>query len=261
MNLNLAYDLLVAMLLVFTRLSVFFTLAPPFAGRNFNARARAAMSFAIALAVAPVVRPTVTAQTWNSLTNFATAIGFQVLVGATLGLSVIILFTAFQTAGQYVDMTGGFAMASMFDPTSGTNSSIIGRYTGLLATALLFTSGGHLIMIRGVLESFDIQVTKAIDTGAIAQALIHDFGIMITSALQIAAPVLAVLFLADLALGLVSRAVPSMNVFQLSFPIKLILTLTLASVFILVFPEAVTRTIADAVARFPAMTDMLGGKS
>ncbi|MDO5698919.1 MAG: flagellar biosynthetic protein FliR [Dermatophilus congolensis] len=259
MNAAIAFDLLIAVLLVFTRLSVFFVVAPPFAGRNFNVRSRTALSFAIAVAVCPLVQPKVTEQYWNELGPFIAAIGFQVLAGATLGFVAQLLFASFQAAGNYIDMTGGFAMASMFDPVSGTNSSVVGRITNLIATALLFTSGGHLLMLRGLLSSFDIEMTKAPDFGAMARALIHDFGVMIGSALQIAAPVLAVLFLADLALGLVSRAVPSMNVFQLSFPVKLILTLALCSVFILVLPGTVAEMVDMAARQFPAFIDMLGG--
>lgn len=259
MNVALGYDLLTAFLLVFIRIATFFVVAPPFAGQHFNVRARTTAAFAIAVAVAPVVRPRVTANYWESLVPFVGAVGFQILAGLTLGFVVRLLFSAFQAAGNYVDMTGGFAMASMFDPVAGTQSSVIGRFTNLLATALLFSSGGHLVMLAGLLDSFDLQMTKAPDTGALAQAMIHDFGQMIASALQIAAPVLAVLFLADLALGLVSRAVPSMNVFQLSFPIKLILTLTLSAVFILVFPGAIADMVGEATGQFPALMDMLGG--
>ena len=259
MNAAIAFDYLIAMLLVFTRTSVFLTVAPPFAGRNFNVRSRTTLAFAIAIAVCPLVQPKVTQQYWSELWPFLGAMGFQVLAGVTLGFVVQLLFAAFQAAGNYVDMTGGFAMASMFDPVSGTNSSVVGRITNLIATALLFTSGGHLLMLRGLLNSFDVQMTRVPDFGSLGRAIIHDFGVMIGSALQIAAPVLAVLFLADLSLGLVSRAVPSMNVFQLSFPVKLMLTLALCSVFILVLPGVVAEMVDMAARQFPAFVDMLGG--
>lgn len=259
MNVALAYDLLTAFLLVFTRLTTFFFIAPPFAGQHFSPRFRATLAFAVGVAVAPMVRPKVSADYWESLVPFVGALGFQILVGLTLGFSVRVLFGAFQAAGNYVDMTGGFAMASMFDPVSGTQSSVVGRVTNILATALLFSSGGHLVMLNGLLGSFDLRMTKEADTGAIAEAMIHNFSQLFASALQMAAPVLAVLFLADLALGLVSRAVPSMNVFQLSFPIKLLLTLTLISVFVIVFPAAISEMVGEATGKFPAFIDMLGG--
>lgn len=259
MNLALAYDLLIAVLLVMTRLVAFFVVAPPFAGQHFNNRARGAAAFAIAVCVAPLVRPLIHADNWQSLPVFVGSVGFQVLAGLTLGMVVRILFSAFAAAGSYVDMTGGFAMASMFDPVSGTQSAVVGRFTNLVATALLFTSGGHLVMISGLLASFDLRMTQAPDFGSLAEAMIHDFSMMVGSALQMAAPVLACLFLADLALGLVSRAVPSMNVFSLSFPIKLTLTLVLSGVFILVFPATVAQMTGEAVSQFPSLVDMLGG--
>lgn len=259
MNIALTYDLLLALLLVMTRVVTFFVVAPPFAGAHFNMRVRAAAAFAIAVCVAPLLRPAIAAENWNSTGVFVGAIAFQVLAGLTLGMVVRILFAAFTTAGNYVDMTGGFAMAAMFDPVGGGTSAIIGRFTNLLATALLFTSGGHLVMLRGLLASFDLRMTKAPDYGALAEAMIHDFAVMIGSALQMAAPVLACLFLADLALGLVSRAVPSMNVFSLSFPIKIGLTLVLSGVFIAVFPARIAEMTGQVVSQFPALIDMIGG--
>ncbi len=259
MNVALAYDYLTAMLLVFLRISAFLVIAPPFAGRDFNVRSRTTLAFAVSVAVTPVVRPLVTAQYWTGIWAFAGAVLFQIAAGLTLGFVVYLLFAAFQAAGNYIDMTGGFAMANVFDPVSNSNSSVMGRVSSLVATALVFASGGHLVMLRGLLDSFSVQLTGAPDLGALSRAVTHDFGVMISSALQLAAPVLACLFLADLALGLVSRAVPSMNVFQLSFPVKLMLTLVLGSLLIMALPQAVTQLVDQGVRQFPSLLDMAGG--
>ena len=82
---------------------------------------------------------------------------------------------------------------------------------------------------------------------------------MFMAALQIGAPILAVLFLADLALGLVSRAVPSLNIFQLSFPVKTLLVVTLAALAVAMMPGAVDMIVDGVLREFPTVMHAIGG--
>ncbi|WP_226346408.1 flagellar biosynthetic protein FliR [Agilicoccus flavus] len=250
-------DLLMAVLLVFTRISAFLVLAPPFASRSIPGRIRVLFAFALALPVAPLVVGQVPELT--STWVLVGAVGFQVLCGATMGFITLLLVSAIQAAGELIDLFSMFAMASMLDPFSNTNSSIFGRIQYLIGTTLLFTSGGHLLMIRGALSSFKVLPDVPPDLGALAKLLIDDIARMSVSAVEIAGPVLACLFLADLALGMVSRAVPSLNVFQLSFPVKTILTVSLAAVAVALLPVAVTGIVDQVVGQYQPALVMLGG--
>ena len=101
--------------------------------------------------------------------------------------------------------------------------------TGVMASALLFASNAHLVIIEGFLRTFstaatgrhDLAVAPGQDAGATAMTS------MFVSCLQVAAPLIAVLFLADVALGLLAAISPQLNVFQMSFPLKIMLTLGL----------------------------------
>lgn len=257
MNATAPVDLIVAILLVFTRAGAFFLIAPPFSSRSIPARIRVLTSMALAVPISPLVVdevPDITTP-WT----LVGAVGWQVLCGLTLGFITLMLVSALQIAGELVDLFSMFAMASMIDPFSNTNSSIFGRIQYLIGTTLLFTSGGHLLMLQGVLGSFRVLPTAAPDLGAVARILISDLGHMLLIAIEISGPVLACLFLADLALGLVSRAVPSLNVFQLSFPVKTILTVSLAAIAVSLMPMAVSRITETVVGQYVPALEMLGG--
>jgi flagellar biosynthetic protein FliR len=115
---------------------------------------------------------------------------------------------------------------------------MFGRIQQLLAVTLLFALNGHLVLVRGFLTSFEVLPLRVVDLGALARAVTVDLGRFLVAALEIAAPVVVVLFLAELALGVVSRAVPSLNVLAMSFPLKILLTLSVAGVAIGLLPGA-----------------------
>lgn len=250
-------DLIVALLLVLARVGAFLLIAPPFASRSIPNRIRVMAALAISLPVFGRVTGDVPAM--SSIWPLVTAVVFQILCGLTLGFIVLLAFSAIQAAGEMIDLFSMFAMASMLDPFSNTNSSIFGRIQYLIGTTLLFTSGGHLVMLRGLLTTFEVVPAGTPETGALARMLSQGLGRMVLAAFEIAGPVLACLFLADLALGLVSRAVPSLNVFQLSFPVKTLLTVSLAAIAVALLPVAVNGLLDGVMQQFGPALDMLGG--
>lgn len=257
MNATAPLDLVVATLLIFTRVSAFLIIAPPFASRSIPTRIRVLTAFALSLPVVGTVSgavPNVT-DTWT----IVAAVGFQVLCGLTLGFIVLLLFSAVQAAGELIDLFSMFAMASLLDPFSNTTSSVFGRIQYLIGTTILFASGGHLLLIRGLLTTFEVVPTDTADLGSLARLLIDNLGSLLLAAVEISGPVLACLFLADLALGLVSRAVPSLNVFQLSFPVKVILAVSLASIAVALLPAAVSGILDRALSQFQPALQMVGG--
>ena len=157
------------------------------------------------------------------------------------------LFTAVQMAGDLIDMAGGFSLQPAFDPLSLSAHAAIGRLHYLLATTLLFTSGGHLMLVRGFVTSYrGIPVGGSIPTDQIGQALITAFSMMFLAALQIAGPMIAVLLLADIALALLTRAAPALNVFSIGFPVKIMVTLVLLGLTFPLLPPALDALLEQA---------------
>ncbi|MDO5628649.1 MAG: flagellar biosynthetic protein FliR [Mobilicoccus sp.] len=257
MEVELALQSVYAFILVMVRIVAFLVIAPPFNSTSLPLRVKGMMAAAIALPLTPQFIGDVAAIT--SLANLVTAVVWQIIAGLSVGLVVLILFSAVQMAGMYIDYFSMFAMSAMLDPVTGSQTSIFGRIYNWIAVALLFASGGHLLLLRGLLQTFEIIPAAAIDMGRIAEILVGNLDRMVMSALQIGAPILAVLFLTDLSLGLVSRAVPSLNVFQLAFPVKTLLVVSLATLAVAMMPGAVETVIGGILRQFPAVLDSVGG--
>jgi flagellar biosynthetic protein FliR len=138
-------------------------------------------------------------------------------------------------------------MQPAYDPLAMTMNSVIGRLHYLLATALLFTSRGDLLIVRGFATSYQgLPVGGSVATEQLAQVLIKALSLMFVAALQIAGPMVAVLLLADVALALLSRASPALNVFQLGFPLKIMLTLAMLGLSFPLLPSALDTLVEQA---------------
>lgn len=251
MDVSLAYDGTVALLLVTLRLVAFFVVAPPFNSAFVPMRVRSMMAFAIALPLFGQYIDDVARL--QSTSDLLIVVAWQIFAGVTVGMLVAMVFAAVQAAGNLIDVFSSFAMASMLDPMSNTQSAVFGRIYSMIATTLLFATHSHLVLIRGLLGTFTVIPPAEPNMGRVAEMLSHNIDTLFWSALEIAAPILAVLFLTDLALGLVSRAVPSLNIFQLSFPVKTILTVSLAALAVALMPSALEAITSSMMRQMPSL--------
>jgi flagellar biosynthetic protein FliR len=136
----------------------------------------------------------------------------------------------------------------MYDPLSNASSSPIGRLYQLLAITILFAINGHLMLVRGFLASFQAAPISGLRFDDLGRLLTRDLVAFLVSALEIAAPLLAALFLAEVVLGLLGRAAPQANVMVVGFGLKIMLTLLLVGLALPILPGAVD-TILDRVIR------------
>ncbi|MFB9376547.1 flagellar biosynthetic protein FliR [Kineococcus gynurae] len=255
-------DLLLAMLLASVRAAGWLMLAPPFNSRAVNARVKAMLSVSLALPLAVRLRDQVPPVEPAAI---ITAVVQQAFIGIALGALCALVFAAVQAAGDLLDLFGGFQLASAYDPLMQSQTAIFGKLYGWTSSALLVFSGGHLIILAGFLRSYDVVGLDAVMSPAVvAGAFTQGIGQLMLAALQIAAPLVAVLFITDIGLGLLSRVAPALNVFAMSFPLKIIVTLTLGGFAYAMLPDVVTEMIGvarDLVVRAAAGGSALGGGS
>ncbi|CAH0181028.1 hypothetical protein SRABI76_01532 [Microbacterium oxydans] len=246
MNIPIDFTWLEATALACVRITAFLVIAPPFSHGTVPMRIRAMLGAGLALAVSPVV----TAGYERLDTGgFMLALAGQALTGALLGFLVMLLFSAIQGSGHLVDTFGGFQLAQAFDPGMAVNGAQFTRLFQMTAIVLLFASDGYQLVLGGLFRSFDaIPVSGMIDLANPAEALVGATTQMMLSAVQIAGPLLIVLFLADVGLGLVTRVAPALNAFAMGFPIKIGLTLLLVG-FVYAALPGVVAAIADDAAR------------
>lgn len=236
---------LLGFLLALSRAAGWVLVTPPFSSRAVPGAVRGTIALALALPVGSRVRY---AGELPGTAGLLAAVAVQVFVGALLGFVVYLVFAAVQAAGDLLDLFGGIAMASAFDPLSLSNTSVLGRMHQFLATVLLFAVDGHLLVVRGFLTSYEfLPPGRLPPMNEVAAALVSDVGTFFVSALQIAAPLIGVLFLADIGLGLLTRIAPALNIFSISFPAKILLTVGLVGLTFSLLPEVVERLTEIAV--------------
>jgi flagellar biosynthetic protein FliR len=229
-------------------------ISPPFNSRLIPGTVKALLSVGLTLPLAPYLRGTVPSLETSDLIASA---ALQVFVGAGLGFITAMLFAALQAAGDLLDLFGGFTLAMGYDPMSLNQSSVFGRFYNLVAVTILFASEGHQLILRGFLQSFrTLPLNMTFDLGTFSQLLLKGVGEMFLAALQIAGPLVAVLFLTDVAFGLLNRVAPALNAFQLGFPAKIMMVLLLSGLAINTLPEVI-ETMIDKSVR--AVVQLTGG--
>ena len=245
MNIPLNLDWLEATSLAAVRITAFLFIAPPFSYRAIPARIKAMVAIGLALAVSPAVTPH---YRMLETADYLMALVLEIVVGAVLGLLVMLVFAAIQSAGGLIDMFGGFQMAQGFDPLSMINGAQFTRLFQMTALALMFSSGAYQIIIGGLNRSFSaFPLGGGMDLSDPVSAMTTGLTQMFLAAVQIAGPLLVVLFLADAGLGLLTRVAPALNAFTMSFPIKILLTLTLVGVIFIALPGIVATLTGQAI--------------
>jgi flagellar biosynthetic protein FliR len=242
---QLQTSMLIAVLLASVRAAAWLVVCPPFNARVIPGQVKALLAVAISLPVAPGLAARVPELSTGAL--LASAVE-QVVVGAALGFLTALVFAAVQAAGELIDLFGGFSVAFAFDPLSFTGNSVFGRFYNLLATTLLFATDAHLLVLRGFTQSYrSLPLDGTLSLATLGTALTTGLGQLFLAALQIAGPLIGVLFLADVGLGLLSRAAPALNAFALGFPAKILITLCLVGLAILLLPQSVRALTEQAV--------------
>ncbi len=242
--------LILTVLLGAARAGAFLVIAPPFASRAIPRQVKALLSVAIALPVVPATQGRVPVADTAAVVS---ALVLQIITGAALGFVCLLIFTAVSAAGDLLDVFGGFSLTFAQDPLMQTGNAVWGKAFQLIAVTLLFTSGGYLVVLQGFLRSFDaVPLDGGLDLTTLASVLTGGLGQLLLSALQICAPLLAVLFLADVGLGLLTRVAPALNAFSLAFPFKILLTMVMVGTTIAGLPtvvENLTDTIGTTLVR------------
>jgi flagellar biosynthetic protein FliR len=233
-----------ATLLAVVRMTAFLFVAPPFSHNAFPARIKAMLGVGLGLAVS--------VRAGSSYTNrgdaaFVTGLVLELVTGLVLGFLVYLVFAALQSAGSLIDLAGGFQLAQGYDPQSMVNGAQFTRLTQMAALALLFSTDGYQLVIGGLTGTVGpIPLGGGIDLSRPVEAIVSGVTGMFVAAVQIAGPLMAVLFLADVGLGLLTRVAPALNAFQLGFPLKILITLGLAGVMFLAVPRVVSALAHDA---------------
>jgi flagellar biosynthetic protein FliR len=219
---NIIFETLPYFLLIFIRITSFFLIAPLFSMRGVPNQFKIGLGFFIALVAVismPIDEPILLDSTYILL------IAKEFGIGISLGFTAALLLYAVQIAGAFIDFQMGFAMANVMDPQTGSQVPIVGHFKYMMALLFMLTVNGHHMMLDGVMMSiklFPVELTSfSIKPEQLAQFMTMTFIEMFLIALQIAIPIVGSLLLIDIALGILAKSVPQLNVFVVGLPIKI----------------------------------------
>ncbi|MBW3113856.1 MULTISPECIES: flagellar biosynthetic protein FliR [Bacillaceae] len=208
-------------LLVFVRVSAFFVTMPLFSYRNIPAQHRIAFSVVLSW----VMYYTIDSKAFEINGQYFLLIMKEAMVGLLIGFVAYMIVSAIQIAGGFIDFQMGFAIANVIDPQTGAQSPLTGQYLYTFALLLLLALNGHHLLLDGIFYSYQlIPIDRPwipFGNENLADYVISAFNSMFVIAFQMSVPVVATLFLVDVALGIVARTVPQLNVFVVGFPIKI----------------------------------------
>lgn len=246
MDVSLEPALLVGFGLALVRTATWVMVCPPFNTPMIPVRVRAGFAVALSFLLAGRLSETVGPAdlgTARLVGNLLT----QAIAGFAVGALVLVLFTAVQLAGDLIDHQVGFSLGAVLDPLSGNSSSPIGRLHQLLAVAIMFGINGHVLVVRGLVRSVEVAPGGIPDVSTLAETFTRSFAMMFAAAAEIALPILAALFCAEIALGLLGKAAPQLNILTLGFAARTLLAFLLLGATLFLLPESVDSLVGRAV--------------
>lgn len=242
MGISIDQAWLAAFLACLVRAGGFVAICPPFASPAVSGRVRAMLSVSLAMAGASSMQGADTM--FGSTGALVSGLVFQAFLGLALGFGVYLFFSALTIAGEYVDIATGFSASQTLDPVSGVSASITPRLFNLTATTLMFASGGHLLLVRGFVRAGRFQSMNLDRLGSSVASIAAQ---AIIAAIEIAIPVAGSLLIAEIALAMLGKAAPQLNVFQLGFAVKVLFGMMLLGASVALLPGQVNALLERAI--------------
>ncbi len=210
-------------LLVFFRIIAMVEVTPLLSSSSIPQVAKIGLSFFAAATVFPSVLASGYTIPANAVEYFFLVLG-EVAIGLLIGFLLLLIFSAFQLAGQFFSLQMGFSAAEVFDPLSQVEIPLMGQFLNLIAMLVFIAiSGTGKFLLVGILGSF--QHLRAVDLvlhrDSVIQLLVNGLGGLFQSALIISFPILGTLILVSIVMGLLAKAAPQMDVLTMGFPLSI----------------------------------------
>jgi len=192
--------------------------APVFSNAAIPIRVRLIAGLALALAVAPLApAPAVPAGSWVGIALFAQ----QLLIGAMMGFALRAAFASVDVAGELIGLQMGLGFAVFYDPQNAGQSPIVAELVGLLALLFFLALNGHLMMLALLAESFTALPIGLSPFPDGWETLLRWAATLFSIGVLLALPVISALLVANIALGVLTKVAPTLNLFAVGFPVTL----------------------------------------
>lgn len=212
-------------LLIFCRITAFFVVAPVFSSRGVPNTFKIGLGFFISFIVFLTYGMK---QSIVPDAEYLLIVIREILIGIMLGYIVYLFFSVVQTAGAFMDLQIGFAMANVIDPHTGTSAPLLGNFKYMLMMVIFLMMNGHHYLLTGLMDSYQWmplsnEMFSKLMSGSITDYLTRLVGNTFLLAIQVSAPLVVAMFLTDVGLGFLAKTAPQFNVFVIGIPLKLII--------------------------------------
>ena len=238
-----------AFLLPLARVLAMIATAPVLNHKSIPVTVKIGLGALIAALIAPTLPPLPEAilLSWNGILVLLQQIG----VGVAFGFTLQLIFTGIEFAGDLIGMQMGLSFATMMNPQSGMASPVTGTFLSIIASLVFLSIDGHLTMVAAISESFHAFPIGIPSGGSalMARDLASLGGQMFSIALHLSLPVVAVLLICNLALGVMMRAAPQLNLMSIGFPISLLVGLWMMWICAPQLVEAIQAHLSNGMAQ------------
>jgi len=204
----------------FSRIMALIASSPVLGNKQVPVRVKIGMGLLLTVIIAPTlpVQPVI---------DPASSLGLlvllqQVLAGLAIGFTMRLIFVAVEMSGEFAGMQMGLGFASFFDPLNASFTPVLAQFLGVVATLAFLAMDGHLYMLAALADSFNtFPISSAVPQALALHTLAAWGGSLFAHALQLAMPVIGALLITNLALAILTRSAPQLNILQIGFPITL----------------------------------------
>ena len=217
---------IVTFLLVFFRTGAIMLIAPVFGSRNIPMKVRVLIPLLISVVLTIslykiIEKGNIPLLLSHGTVGIAVAIFGEIILGFAIGFTARLTFVALQVSGRLVGQEIGFGMVRILDPSTRDNVEIVGQYNIVIATLIFLLIHGHHYVLMGLAKSFStIPPADQWLSGPFVGQMNVVFANVFSTGFRIALPVMGTLFLAKIAMGILARTMPQMNVFIVGFPLQ-----------------------------------------
>ncbi len=204
-------------LLVFTRCVSFASTAPLLGHKSIPSLVRIGFSTLLALMIFPVLE---VPNAYPKGFEFVFLIVMNVFIGMLMGWVASLVIEIGKVAGEMLDMQLGLQSATMFDPGTQSQTTVFGKFFDVIALTLFISIGGMEKLIEGFYKSYEVFPIILYKFDLDFLKLFKAAGDLMALSFIVVSPIIIIVLSVDLILGLMSRAAPQINAFQISFSIK-----------------------------------------
>lgn len=247
-----------AFLLIFVRVTAFFVTLPIFSYKNIPTTFKIGFGFFLTW----IMFYTIDIPVLTLDETFILLVLKEAIVGLLIGLIAYIILAAVQIAGGFIDFQMGFAIANVIDPQTGAQSPLTGQYLYTFALLFLLMVNGHHLMIDGIFYSYELiplDTFIQFQQESITEFVIQTFNQMFIIAFLLAIPVVGCLFLVDVALGIIARTVPQLNVFVVGLPLKILVSFVVLFIFMGFYIMLVKNLFEMTLQSMRGLMELFGG--